>query len=347
MSKRATLFLALILAAAVSCVKHEALFEGKTVVYDDGSFSRSASLNIVRSDGTAGVPDSTEAIKFLEEHFPPIDRSLFEVHTLFSEGVLTVTWSGMFSSDDLPLNDYNHRMGEGTAATNRIEIDVNNRWFYKDFRYLEVFSDPVDAGKYFDIIEKGLSDASDRILASTSLSGLRDREEADKILSGLREKTGVNLLKMLLENPRILDSLSERYDSYFEIAGDSLAGLAGVKLSPESASELIEEQFGAVWDTIMTDHPGIFGSYGLAEGGHKFRIEVFLPGCVRSGNADSTFESMAVWYFDNLDFFAREKSLELTARDWVWGNVVIAAVAIILVLLFALWPLRRGKMVKP
>lgn len=333
----------MMITTAVSCVRQEATFQGKTVVYADGSFSRSGSLAIAPADSAAGTEDSTEADKFLSEHFPVFDSNLFEVHTGFSDGKLTVSWSGLFAYDDLPLADYTHRAGEGSTASNRIALEVKDRWFFKDYRYSEVFSDPVSAEKYFDLVDERLNQASAEILGSPSFKGLREGREAAAIMSDLKKNTGVDLLKAMLENPRKLDSLSDLYESYFIIAGDSLAGLAGVKLSPDSASHLLEIEFGAVWDTLMTEHPDMFGSYGLAEEGHKFRIEVFLPGCVKSGNADSTYRNAGVWYFDNVDFFAGEKSLELAARDWAWGNVTVVVLVLLLILLLILRPIRRKK----
>ena len=341
MTKWITPVLFLFLVLASSCIKREVTFEGKTVVNANGSVSRSGALNIAAAKDETGTQDSTEAMKFFIEHFPVIDKNLFEVHSGFSDGILSISWFGILSPDDLPFTDYIHRVGESPAATNRISVDVKNRWFYKDYHYLETYSDPVDASKYYSLIEEKLAKASDDVLKSPSLKGLREPEMAAAIISDLGHETGVKLLKVIMDNPRILDSLSDQYDSYFEIAGDSLAGLAGVKLSSEEAGELLKDNLGAVWDTILTDHPEIFGSYGLADDEHRFKIEVFLPGCIKSGNADSTFENVAVWQFDNVDFFAGEKKLEVLSRDWAWVNVALGMVVVVVVFLLVLWPIRK------
>lgn len=341
MTKRIALALSLLIIVATSCIKREVTFNGKTIVNTDGSVIRSGGLIIAPAQNEGGTQDSSEASKYYAEHYEPLDNNRYEIQKHFADGILTVSWSGLFTADEMPLTDYKHRTGEGPAATNKISVEVKNRWFFKDYSYLETFTDPVDASKFYPMIEAKLEEASINVLKSPSLKGLRDREGASAVISDLKDRTGVKLLKSFFDNPELLDSLSERYDSYFETAGDSLAGLAGVKLSPETATELLKDNIGAVWDTLLEAHPEIFGSYGLAENEHKFRIEVLLPGCVKSTNADSTIENAVAWNFDNYDFFAKEKVLEVFARDWRWGNVFVTVVAVIIILLLVLWSVRR------
>lgn len=341
MTKRIALALSLLIIVATSCIKREVTFNGKTVVNTDGSFTRSAGLVIAPAEDEGGTQDSSEAFKYYAEHYEPLDNNRYEIRKRFADGILTVSWSGLFTADEMPLTDYNHRTGEGPSATNKISVEVKNRWFFRDYSYRETFTDPVDPSKFYPIIEAKLEEASINVLKSPLLKGLRDREGASAVISDLKDKTGVKLLKSFFENPELMDSLLEQYESYFETAGDSLAGLAGVKLSPETATELLENNIGAVWDTLLNAHPEIFGSYGFGENEHKFRVEVFLPGCVKSTNADSTIENAVVWNFDNFDFFAKEKVLEVLARDWRWGNVFVTVVVVIIILLLILWPLRR------
>ncbi|MEE9553030.1 MAG: hypothetical protein V3W18_01935, partial [candidate division Zixibacteria bacterium] len=339
--KKIALLLSLSTIVIISCIRREVTYEGKSVVNIDGSVSRSASLVIAPAAEETGSQDSAKAFTFYSDHFTSIDENLYEVRKDFNNGILTVTWNGLFTSEDMPISDYGHRIEEGPVASNLISVELKNRWFYKDYNYRETFTDPVDAAKFYPMIEGKLSEASIKVLKLPVLKGLRDPAEAKAIISDLRDKTGVKLLKAFFENPKLIDSLSERYDLYFEIAGDSLAGLAGVKLSSESATELLKDNIGAVWDSILSDHPEIFGSYGLSENEHKFRIEVYLPGCVKSTNADSALENVVVWNFENSDFFAGEKILEVSARDWHWGNVIVSVVVAIIVLLLVLWPIRR------
>ena len=109
-------------------------------------------------------------------------------------------------------------------------------------------------------------------------------------------------------------------------------------------TKLLSSVYDAVWDTIFTDHPGIFGSYGLEEPErHNFVIEVDYPGCLLTTNADSTVEAACLWSFDLLDFFAREKKLEITYRIWSWGNVVITAVVVLILLIFLLISIKKKR----
>jgi hypothetical protein len=343
MTKKTALLISIVLMISVSCLRRDVKFRGISEVNRDGSVNRAAELVIAPAVDETNTQDSIEAFSFYSEHYVPVDESLFIVKKDFADGILTVSWSGVLSVDHMPYTDYKHKVGEGSTALNSITVETRNRWLFRDYYYRETFADPVDTTKYFPLITEGLSRASDDLLESESLKGLRDVDGAGAILSDLRAKTGVDLLRKFLARPESLDSLTSEYESYFDSAGDSLAGLAGVKLSPDSAANLLENTFDAVWDTLMTDHPGIFGSYALGENQHSFRIEVSLPGCLGQSNADGVDNSIAYWEFDNTDIFAREKMMEVSARDWLWGNVIISLAVIIIILVLVLWPVRRRR----
>ena len=244
---------------------------------------------------------------------------------------------------DLPISDYTHRAGEGSAAGNKISLVKKGRWFFDDYHYLEVFSDPVDTLEFYPLARKALSKASEDILKLESMKGLKDRQRARDLLTLIETEAGVDLFRAILADPRQTDSLSDEHDLYVHMVADSLAGFAGVKLDPDSLVSLLGSAYDAVWDSLFANHPGILGSYRIGEAEeHRFRIEVVCPGCIAGSNADSTFEKAAVWTFDHLDFFAREKSIKLTYRIWSWGNVAITVAVILILLVVILWPIRRG-----
>lgn len=344
MNRSFTLVAVLIFAATVSCIKREIRYTAKSVVNADGSLVRSGTLVIAPADSLSGTQDSSEASDFYDGNFVPLDESRFEVKKSFSDSVLTITWSGKFGPDEYPATDYAHRVGDGPTAENTISVTVKNRWFFKDYDYREAFIDQVDMEKYYSLIDENLSRASDNILASAPMKGLRDSAGAESILSDLRKKSGSELLRSFMNNPRAADSLSGLNEKNYDIAGDSLSGLAGVKLSPDSAAALLKAGFGAVWDTLLDEHPEILGSYGLTEDKNLFAVEVQLPGCVRNGNADSTGGNSAFWKFDNYDFFGREKALEISARKWLWTNVIITVAVLAIMIILVLWPIRRKSM---
>lgn len=343
MTKKTALLLLMVFTVSVACLRREVKFEAVSEVNRDGSINRSAELVIAPAADETNTQDSTEAFKFYIEHYVPVDDSLFAVIRDFTDSILTVSWSGVLNPDQTPYTDYAHRVGEGSTAHNSITVETRHRWLFRDYHYSETFADPVDTLKYFPLVTDGLARASDNLLKSEPLQGLRDVEGAGTILSDLRARAGVDLLRRFLNQPDSLDSLTSEYEAYFVSAGDSLSGLAGVKLSPDSAANLLENAFDAVWDTLMTDHPGIFGSYALGENRHQFRIEVKLPGCLRQNNADGVNDNVAYWEFDNTDIFAREKTMEVSARDWLWGNVIISLAVIVIVLVLILWPVRRRR----
>jgi len=312
-----------------------------TVVDPDGSVNRSGELVIAPADTAMGTQDSTEALTYYEDNFEPLDGNRYQIRMEFTNGVLRVSWSGKFGINEMPIGDYAHRSNQGPVANNNITVEIKNRWFFRDYRYREIFADPVEASKYFPLIDEKLAEASQNVLDSEPLKGLSDPEGAAAILTDLCAKTGSNLLDAFMTDPKLLDSLADKYDSNFKIAGDRLAGLAGVKLNPDSAALLLKSAFDATWDTILTNHPGIFGSYGFGGDEHDFRIETKLPGCIKTGNADSLNGNVAVWNFKNTDFFAREKTLEAVSRDWSWGNVIITVIVVLVALTLILWPIRR------
>jgi len=342
MFRNFTLLLAAMTTFSLSCIDRDVTYNGKTVVNPDGSVIRSGRLTIAPLDSLSGSQDSTEADEFYQEHYSSFRSDRYEYHESFSDGILTVSWTGKFAKNEKLQSDYGYGKPEGPSAANDISVAVSNRWIYKEFHYRESYSDPVDIVKYSPIIEKKLSDISESILKDPSMKGLRDRQGAEAILNDLQNKAGVDILKAFIDNPGSLDSLSDQYDNYFPIAGDSLAGLSGVKINPETATKLLKSSYDAAWDTIMTDYPGIFGSYGFTGNKHHFRLEVSLPGCFKGGNADSVYETSAVWNFANTDFFAGEKILEARSRSWNWINVIISIIVLLVILIAIFWRIRRG-----
>jgi len=325
-----------------SCISHDVEFEGKTIISSDGSIRRSGELKISLSGERDVEKDLSYALEFYTDNFMPPDTNFFDVQHTFIDSVLTVTWVAEIDVADLPVSDYIHRVDDGPSAGNKISLEKKSRWFYNDYSYTEVFSDPVDTIKFFPLLQDALSKASDDALNLEPMKGLKDSQRARDLLGTIETKAGVDLLRAFLADPRQLDSLSDEHELYIDMVADSLAGFAGVKLNADSLSTLLGSVYDAVWDTLFEDYPGIFGSYGIGEPEeHRFRIEVVCPGCVASSNADSTFESAGIWTFDNLDFFAGEKRIELAYRVWSWGNVAITVVVILIVLAGILWPIRR------
>ncbi len=326
----------------VSCISHDVEFDGKTVISSDGSIRRSGELKITLSGERDVEKDLSNALKFYSDNFVPPDTGFFEIKHTFIDSVLTITWVGEIDVADLPISDYTHRVGDGSSAGNKISLVKKGRWFYNDYNYVEVFSDPVDTVKIFPLLQDALSKASDDVLNLEPIKGLKDRQRARDLLGTMETKAGLNLLKAFMADPHQMDSLSDEHGLYVQMVADSLAGFAGVKVNPDSLNTLLGSVYDAVWDTLFTNYPGIFGSYGIGEAEeHRFRIEVVYPGCIASSNADSTFEGACIWTFDHLDFFAGEKRIELTYRIWSWGNVAITVVVILIVLAVILWPIRR------
>ncbi len=344
MSKKLLLLFSGAILILASCISHDVEFEGKTVISSDGAIRRSGELKISLSGDRNVEKDLSEAMEFYTDNFVPPDSDLFEVQQTFNDSVLTITWVGEIDMADLPISDYTHRVGDGPSASNKISLQKKSRWFYNDYSYTEVYSDPVDTVKFFPLVQDALSKASDDIINLKPMKGLKDPQRARDLLNGIETEAGVDLLRALMANPHGIDSLSDEHDLYVHMAADSLAGFAGVKLNPDSLSALLGSVYDAAWDTLFTDYPGIFGSYGIGEPEeHGFKIEVACPGCITGGNADSTFESASIWNFDNLDFFAGEKRIELTYRIWSWVNVAVTVVVIAIILAVILWPIRRRR----
>ena len=142
----------------------------------------------------------------------------------------------------------------------------------------------------------------------------------------------IDLFRNILADPDRFDSLSTLYDENVSIIADSLAGFDGVKQSPDSLDKLIRYFYDAAWDSLLTDYPGLFGSFWIDDSDvHNFIVEVSFPGCLISSNADTTIDKTSIWSFNQFDFFAKEFSIELTARKWAWVNVAISVVVIAII----------------
>lgn len=343
-SKKTPIFCLACALVLSGCITKEVEFSGKSVIDPDGNVKRSGKLIIVLSGEREQEEDLTRALDYYHENFVVPDETVFTIHQTFDDSILTLTWTGDVSQDDFPLSDYTHRSETGPQAGNLMMLEMKNRWFYKVWNYSEIFYDPVDTAGVFPLLESKLSEATDRILAIDPMKGLRDRQGAEALLGPIETEAGVDLLRSFLENPEALSSLSDLYESTIERVADSLAGFAGVKLDPDSLTSLLSSAYDAVWDTIFTDHPGVFGSYGLEEPErHNFKIEVDYPGCLITSNADSMVAAACIWSFDRLDFFAREKKLEIAYRVWSWGNVVITGAVVIILMVFVMTTVRKKR----
>ncbi len=344
MNRKLLLMFSGALLILVSCISHDVEFDGKTIISSDGTIRRSGELKISLSGDRDVEKDLSQAMEFYTDNFVPPDSDFFEVHHTFIDSVLTITWTGEIDIADLPISDYTHRVGDGPAASNKISLEKKNRWFYSDYSYTEVYSDPVDTVKFYPLVQDAFSKASDDIMNLKPMEGLRDRQGGRDLLGEIETVAGIDLLRAFLAYPHRLDSLSDEYELYIDMVADSLAAFAGVKLNPDSLSSLLGSLYDAVWDTLLSDYPGLFGSYGIVEPEeHRFKIEIVYPGCLSSSNADSTFGNASIWTFDILDFFAGEKRIELTCRVWSWVNVAIAVVVILIVMVLTLWPIRRRR----
>ena len=60
-------------------------------------------------------------------------------------------------------------------------------------------------------------------------------------------------------------------------------------------------------------------------------------------NADSTFNGVYLWEFNRLNFFAREYTIEISAREWLWVNVSISIIVLVIILFAVLIPIRKGR----
>lgn len=343
MIKRFTAAIILFALFATSCITRENLFDAKSDVLSDGSITRTGSLTIKPAEGESGTQDSTEAFAFYDDNYKPLDNSVFEVSRTFADGVLKVTWTSNVAPEQQPFNDYFHKKDDGPVASNSVLVTINNRWLYKDYAYSEIFKDTVDTEKYASIIDTRLEEASAEFLDSNAMRGLKERDAAKSVLDSLRISTGSSLLVALIANPGTEDSLSNYYDAQVADAGDILSGLSGVKLGSDSTTALLRSAYDTVWDSLMTEFPDIFGSYGFIGDEHKFVIEVTLPGCLSNANADSTGGSTAIWRFSNLDFFGKSKTLSAVSRDWIWTNVILTLAVVLILLALVLLPLRRRR----
>lgn len=320
-----------------SCVTHEVSFEGKSEINPDGSLLRKGQLTVQLSGERDIEKDSLGLSNFFNENYVVPGENRFSRTENYKDSLLTISWQGIFGPDDGPVSDYIHKSADGQMAINRIKVNVKNRWIYKDISYLETFSDPVDTNVYFPLIKEKLSEASGNMLDQKAMKGIPDRARAESLLNGMETTAGMDLFRKILTDPDGFDSLSKLYDESALKIADSLAGFEGVKQSPDSLDKLIRYFFDAAWDSLLTDYPGLFGSFGIDDSDvHNFIVEVSFPGCLISSNADTTIDKTSIWSFSQLDFFAKEFSIELTARKWAWVNVAIS-VAVIAIIFFGVY----------
>lgn len=338
------LFLAVLSIGLLSCVEHEVSFQADSMINNDGSLSRRGSLEIRISGERDVEEDSLKLTQFYNDNYVIPDETLFGISLDYADSVLTVSWEGEIAPGNMPVSDYIHKSKEGSAAINSISVTRKNMWVYRDIVYRERFSDPVDTIKYFPMIQSGLSKASETILSHYALKGIRDSDRVAGLLYSLEAEAGLDLFRKILEYPSQFDTLSGMYDDQISIIADSLAGFEGVKQNPDSLSRLIHDVYDAAWDTLLSDHPGLFGSFGIDDMDmHNFRVEVTVPGCLMNSNADTTVNGMLTWSFNRMDFFARDYDIEILSRQWRWLNVIITVLVIAVILFLILRPVRRGK----
>jgi len=328
----------------ISCVKHEVLFTAHSDISDDGTINRKGSMEIRVSGDRDVSEDSLKAAQFYYENYVLPDENLFAISRSFKDSLLIVSWEGRINIEDVPVSDYIHKSKDGPTAINNISVTVRNRWVFKDIIYRETFSDPIDTAKYFPMIRSRLSEASEFIINHDALSGIRDYDGANKLLDRIEVKAGLDLFRGILADPAQFDTLSAIYDEHISIVADSLAGFAGVKQNPDSLGTLIHDVYDAVWDTLLSDHPGLLGSFALDDiNVHNFIVEVTAPGCLISSNSDTTVNSVSTWSFNRMDFFARNYTIEIVARQWRWLNVAGTVFVIAVILFFILRPIRRER----
>ncbi len=326
----------------VSCVSHEVLFEGKSVINTHGSVHRTGSMVIMLAGERKTEQDSLKLLEHYLETFIPPDEERFAPSFEFEDSLLIVTWDGDIPFGETPFTDYSHHIGDGPTAENRVTIGMKSRWFYEDYSYLEIYSDPVDTLTIYPMLQSKMSAASAGIMTRPELRKIKDGQRAEDLLAGLETKVGIEILRRFIASPGSTDSLTAEMETLIAAAAVNLSGLAGAAGNSDLLNNMMKTVYDAVWDTIMSANPGIFGSYGLGEeGDHRFRIEAVFPGCTIRTNADSSLEGRSIWNFGQLDFFGREYRLEVVSRRWVWHNVAIAATGLFLILLIALGPIRR------
>jgi hypothetical protein len=342
--KSIALLIACMSVASISCVKHEVSFTARSDVESDGAINRKGRLEIRITGDREISADSLQLTQFYEENYVAPEGSLFKISRSLDDSVLAVSWEGTIPLEQLPVSDYIHKSKEGSTAINSITVAKKSRWIYKDITYIETFSDPIDTARYFPMIRAGLSEATQGILDHEVMKGLRDREGADNLLQGIEKEAGLDLFRRILQNPAEFDTVSEIYDERISMVSDSLAGFAGVKQNPDSLSRLIHDAYDAAWDTLLSDHPGIFGSFAFDDIDlHDFTIEVAVPGCLISTNADTTINGVSAWSFNRVEFFARSFTIEVSARYWSWINIAITVVIIAIILFLILGPVRKSR----
>jgi hypothetical protein len=328
----------------ISCVEHEVIFKAQSEVDTDGTLYRQGEMKITISGDRNIDEDSLNIRQFYNENYVLPDESMYYVTRVYGDSLMTITWEGKIVPGADSIRDYIHKSKEGPTAVNNISVITNNRWIYRDIIYVETFSDPVDTARYFPLIKTRLSGASEFILSHEAIKGIRNKERAEDLLDRMETEAGLDLFRGILADPDSFDSLSAIYDDRIAFFADSLSGFAGVKQNPDSLGNLIHNVFDAAWDTLLSDHPGLFGSFSIDDSDlHNFRIEVSMPGCVINTNSDTTVNEISVWEFDRMDFFAREFTIEIAARQWRWLNIAITLLLIAAVLFVVFRPIRRGE----
>lgn len=327
-----------------ACVKNEVSFTARSDMDNKGNIGRKGSLEIRISGDRDISEDSLKLTQFYNENYIVPDESLFDYSLSYGDSTLAVSWKGDIARENMPVSDYVHKSREGSAAINSISVIERNRWIFRDISYTETFSDPVDSTRYFPLIRQQLSKASGSILDDKALKGIGNREGAEKLLGNIETVAGIDLFKKILENPAAYDTVSSIYDDQIYMVSDSLAGFAGVKQNPDSLNRLIHDVYDAAWDTLLSDYPGLFGSFAFDDINiHDFRIEVVAPGCIIKSNSDTTISGAQVWSFNRLDFFARHYTIEMVARNWQWFNIAITVIAIAIILFVILGPVRKSR----
>ena len=335
-------FFVIMSLGALSCVKHDVSFSARSEIGKDGSIERTGSIEIRISGERDASQDSLAMEVFYADNYIVPDWNYFDVTSDYHDSVHVISWKGIISPDSLPISDYIHKSKDGPMAVNTISVERKNRWIYSDLLYSETYSDPVDTARYFPEIRSQLSMASDAVLKYKALAGIRDHDDATELLDHMETIAGLDLFRAIIDNPEAYDTVSTVYEDCVSSIADSLAGFAGVKQNPDSLGRLIHDTFDAAWDTLLSDHPGLFGSFPFDDiDEHNFKVEVTAPGCILSTNADTTIEATMTWNFNRMDFFAKEYKIELSARNWHWFNIALSVIVLAIILFIILGPVRK------
>jgi len=326
-----------------SCVNYDAGFTAKTVINADGTASRSGELKISLSGDRDASEDSIKALNYFTKHFVPVDNNSFEITQTSSDSAIIIAWTGELTAGET-LNDYKHISDSGIVADNNIRFDQVNRWIYKDFIYEEIYSDPIDTTTIYPVLDSLLLHAADDIMKSAPLKNIHNPELAEELLNNFQGNLGRDLLRIFVSSPSAIDTLTGVFEAQIEVISDSIAGMGGVKENPQGLNEAIKEIYSSAWDSLYSQHPEVFGSYGIEiNQDHSFKIEVEFPGCFIESNADTVIDNTALWEFDHYEFSGGEYKLELKTRKWNWLNVAIGLVGLLLIIGIILRPGRGRK----